>query len=88
MHQHQVFSCNITPNHSLGQGVKPLLWDKWEKEKTILCQDEFLKMCEEFGPHTGHADGMTEVECKYITLLSPFHSNPHERTAICGQLFS
>ena len=45
-------------------------------------------MCKEFGPHTGHADGMTEVECKYITLLSPFHSNPHERTAICGQLVS
>ena len=23
-------------------------------------------MCEEFAPHTGHADGMTEVECKYM----------------------
>ena len=27
-------------------------------EKGILCQDKFLKNCQEFGPHTGQANGV------------------------------
>ena len=29
-------------------------------EKGILCQDKFLKNCQEFGPHTGQANGVRE----------------------------
>ena len=38
-------------------------------KKGILCQDKFLKNCQEFGPHTGQANGEREKASLYFFLI-------------------